>query len=98
MGSWVRPACHERECCQRGQSAKHRATSACAGILAPSGTADQKFLSASKKRLGQLAALFDIAWRVAFPLPWRYGVAQNGFKQRPKRQLAVIAVGEQNHA
>src|SRR4051794_25109584 len=44
------------------------------------------------------AAFGDVLARVAFPFPGRDRVAEDGFEQRAEGELAVVAVGQEDHA
>lgn len=34
----------------------------------------------------------------SYPVPWGYGVIEDAFQQRTKREFSVVAIGEKDHA
>src|SRR3954453_10199349 len=51
-----------------------------------------------RRTLLKTAAFGDVLARVAFPFPGRDRVAEDGFQQRAEGELAVVAVGQEDHA
>jgi len=45
-----------------------------------------------------LAGFHDAGQCVVLPLPWSDRVAEDGFEERAEGELAIVAVGQQDHA